>query len=101
MYATHPPLMMCHLKKKLWSGHKNMSKPYKFDRLRSIGIMNLPDAYHMVINPCAKYVSQCQTDKKGWTGHKSAQTYKRTDGRKDRHRDRQTDRQSDSYIHPP
>ena len=41
-------------------------------------------------------VSQCQTIKKLWAGHESAQTDGHTDGRTDR----QTDRQSDFYIPP-
>ena len=43
-------------------------------------------------------VSQCQTIKKLWAGHESAQTDGQTDGRTDT--DRQTDRQSDFYIPP-
>ena len=43
-------------------------------------------------------VSQCQTIKKLWAGHESAQTDGQTDGQTDRRTDRQTDRQTDGQT---
>ena len=40
-------------------------------------------------------VSQCQTIKKLWAGHESAQTDGQTDGRTDRRTDRRTDGRTD------
>ena len=52
-------------------------------------------------------VGQCQTIKKLWAGHESAQTDGQTDGQTDRQTDRRTDRQTDRRtdrvisIYPP
>ena len=48
-------------------------------------------------------VSQCQTIKKLWAGHESAQTDGQTDGQTDRQTDRRTDRRTDRVIsiYPP
>ena len=85
MYTTHPLLVidpcakygrpMSKQKKSYGPDTKTCQKPYKFDLEVRIWIMNVRDtSSHGDNTHVPTLVSQCQTIKKLWAGHESAQT---------------------------